>query len=538
TPIGQVDFVNGKVPKYNSAVNLNDPNAGWTWDGGGRVNISLEERDTETDGIHVDYRFGDADNNIKFGLAQDTIRRAIRGYDNSGRWEDVVCRNGLDADGNSPTTNRAPCNGLNPNSAVPQSELASYLKPGPFGFISVDYDRFFAATDYYTLAKGAPEGGGSATGASTGIVDEDTLGGYLEVNAKTEIANREARINLGGRYIETDQVIEGPVSIAAQPNANPPVEAQRFYSSVSSNYNYFLPSLNVSFDAAEDVVLRFAASKTMTRPNPSAMLPATNFGDPSAQNATQGNPDLQPYLSTNIDIGGEWYTGDEGYVGLTLFGKQMTGFTVNKNTSVPFSQLPVAIGNPNMIPFDSLAPTAQAAIMSRGGPDVAQVIVTQQVNSDGNLEIEGAEVTWVQPLDMILEGFGFNANYTHIHQRGEGNGAPAQAIGVSPETYNFTAYWENYGASIRLTYVWNDEQWASGPNQNGIPFAQLKTDARGQLDLSASYDFEKVAGAPQVSLSITNLTSEPIRQTFHYDSATFSYYDPGMFVTLGVRASF
>ena len=63
----------------------------------------------------------------------------------------------------------------------------------------------------------------------------------------------------------------------------------------------------------------------MTRPNPSAMLPATNFGDPSAQNATQGNPDLQPYLSTNIDIGGEWYTGDEGYVGLTLFGKQMTG---------------------------------------------------------------------------------------------------------------------------------------------------------------------------------------------------------------------
>src|SRR5690606_30915868 len=101
--------------------------AGWTWDGGGRVNISLEERNTETDGAHLDYRFGDDDNNIKFGLAKDTIRREIRGYDNSGRWEDVVCRNGLDAEGNSPTTNRAPCNGLNPNSAVPQSELASYL---------------------------------------------------------------------------------------------------------------------------------------------------------------------------------------------------------------------------------------------------------------------------------------------------------------------------------------------------------------------------------------------------------------------------
>src|SRR5690606_40745073 len=107
TPIGQVDFVNGEVPKYTSAVSLNGPNAGWTWDGGGRVNISLEERNTETDGAHLDYRFGDDDNNIKFGLAKDTIRREIRGYDNSGRWEDVVCRNGLDAEGNSPTTNRA-----------------------------------------------------------------------------------------------------------------------------------------------------------------------------------------------------------------------------------------------------------------------------------------------------------------------------------------------------------------------------------------------------------------------------------------------
>lgn len=538
TPIGEVDFINGEVPTYRSAVNLNDPNAGWMWQGGGRVNIQLEERDTETDGLHLDYRLGDDANNIKVGLAKDKIKRAIRGYDNSGRWEDVVCRNGLDAEGNSPTTNRAPCNGLNPNSAVPQDEIASYLVPGSHGFVGVDFDRFFAATNYYALANSAPEGGGSATGAQTGIVDEDTWGAYLELNATAEIANREARLNLGGRYIDTDQLIAGPVTIAAQPTATPPVPEQRFYSSVDTNYNYFLPSLNVSFDLAEDIVLRFAASRTMTRPNPSAMLPATNFGDPSGQNASQGNPALSPYLSTNIDFGGEWYTGDEGYVGVTLFGKQLTGFTVNQNTTMRFADLPVAVGNPNTIPFDSLSPGAQSAINSRGGPEVAEVTVTQQVNADGNLEIEGVELTWVQPLDVVFEGFGFNANYTHIYQRGEGDGAPAQAIGVSPETYNVTAYWENYGASVRLTYVWNDEQWSSGPNQNGIPYAQLKSDARGQLDLSASYDFADIPGEPQINFNVMNLTSEPIRQTFQYDSATFTYYDPGVAITLGVRASF
>lgn len=144
----------------------------------------------------------------------------------------------------------------------------------------------------------------------------------------------------------------------------------------------------------------------------------------------------------------------------------------------------------------------------------------------------------MQPLDRFVAGLGINANYTKVHQRSEGPGTPAQAIGVSPSTYNFTTYWENYGAAVRLTYVWNDKQLSSSPGQNGIPIAQLKTDARGQWDLSTSYDFAGLPGEPQVSFNISNLTGEPMRQTFQYDSATFTYYDPGMTATLGVRASF
>ena len=47
----------------------------------------------------------------------------------------------------------------------------------------------------------------------------------------------------------------------------------------------------------------------------------------------------------------------------------------------------------------------------------------------------------MQPLGFArqpLEGFGFTANSTFIDQKGEG-AAPAVAIGVAPETYNFTA---------------------------------------------------------------------------------------------------
>jgi outer membrane receptor protein involved in Fe transport len=64
-------------------------------------------------------------------------------------------------------------------------------------------------------------------------------------------------------------------------------------------------SINSSLDITDDVKLRFSASRTLTRANPSSMLPATTFSDISAAQAKQGNPNLSPYLRTNFDIDDE-----------------------------------------------------------------------------------------------------------------------------------------------------------------------------------------------------------------------------------------
>lgn len=547
TPLNKgiyLNYKNGDIPTFDvrnatGTVSLNDVNLGWGW-AGGRLNIQSEKRHSETDGAHIDYRFGDDSNNIKFGLAYDKFFRHIGGYDNSARWEDVACRNGLDVDGNSPHSSvRSACTGLNAKSLITPTELTTYITPGP-GFIGVNLDKFLSDTGYYALRDSATEGGGSSTGASSSEVSETTKGAYLEFNTTGEVAGHEMTFNVGGRYYNTDQNISGPVVLVpaiSRNGTNPPQEQVRYFAETPTSYSGLLPSFNSTFKASDDVILRFSASRTITRPNPSAMLPATNFSDPSAQNATYGNPYLSPYMSTNVDFGGEWYTGDEGYVGATFFGKQMTGFTSASLSNVPFNQLLAAYGNTQTIPYTSLTSGQQTALTNRGGL-TAPILVTQQVNSPGVLNIEGAELTWVQPLDMVLQGFGFNANYTHIYQRGEGQGSPAKALGVSPETYNFTAYWENYGASLRLTYVWNDAQISSGPNQNGVLGAELKTDARGQLDLAASYDFADILGKPQVSLNISNLTDEPLRMAFAYDSASYSYFKLGVTATLGVKASF
>ena len=204
---------------------------------------------------------------------------------------------------------------MSPNALVPQSSLASYLHPGPAGFITVDFDRFKDDTSYQELSDNAPEGNSAATGAGTGGVDESTVGSYIDFNAQKEFIDKHFRFNVGGRFVQTDQKIVGPVTIAGV----------RQEQTLVSDYSEFLPSFNVAANLTDDIVLRVSSSRTMTRANPRDMLPNATFSDPSAQAVTLGNPDLEPFLSTNVDLGGEWYTGDEGYIGLTLFQKQITG---------------------------------------------------------------------------------------------------------------------------------------------------------------------------------------------------------------------
>src|SRR5690606_3906627 len=272
--------------------------------------------------------------------------------------------------------------------------------------IVVDADRFKNDTNYAFYRDTAPESGGPNTGGATGGFDEETFAAYVEVNGETEVLDRNVRFNVGMRYVQTDQEVAGPVTIGEV----------RQWQSLTGDYSEWLPSFSAAWDVADNVVLRMSGSRTMTRPNPSSMLPATTFTDMSAQVANQGNPDLTPYISTNFDLGGEWYTGGEGFVGLTLFNKRVEGYTFQGVTTRPFRSLG--------IPFEDLDPTQQVARNNRGGADVATVNV-QQVNADAELEIRGWEAIWVQPLSFVLQGLGFMANYTDLDIKTLGKDASA-----------------------------------------------------------------------------------------------------------------
>jgi len=528
TPLGQgvtVNYTNNGGPIPNTTdtnINLNDPAAGWTW-AGGRVNIQDEKRDTTAKGAHLDVKFGKDELNVKAGAALDDVQRVIRALDNSPAWQQAVCGgNGVFS---PPPAAQPACTG-GAGSLIPQSALSSYIHPGPGGFIQVDTDKLFADSNYYTFLGSAPIASGAATSASSGGIREKTWGGYLEFNTIHDLFGHQFRGNVGVRYLKTIQTVSGPYIVGGIVQQGP-------WQNLITDYNKALPSLNLAYNVSDNVILRFSASKSLTRPNPSSMLPATTFTDTSAQNANQGNPNLQPYISKNLDLGGEWYTGAEGYMGLDLFQKKLTGFTINGITVVPFNSLG--------IPYAALTQTQQAGINGRGGPDAAFVNVQQQVNASGQLTIRGVEATWVQPLGRFwdpLDGFGYTFNYTHVKQTAEGAGAPPQALGVSPNTYNATVYFEKYGASIRVSYVWNAAQISAGFNQQGIAAAELFSDSYGQLDMSASYELGFLPTAPQITLNATNLTQAKQRATFQFSNAAFTYYNPGYQILLGIRGKF
>lgn len=578
TPLGQGGTVtytnNGGIPDIKSSIDLNNP-ANFGWYTGARVNMQDERRRNENKGVRGDLTWGERSLNLKVGGAWDDTSRRIRGYDNSQAWQNAVCGNNPNV--NLPSPNgQPPCAGLNApgaapagyptypgygtgytagqsgpisyaGSLIPNAAFPSYLKPGPAGFVTVDWDAFRKASNYDYFHDNSPESGGSNTGASGGYIREIVKSAFATLNGEQLVGGNMLRFNVGVRYVNTIQTIQGRVSVADPRNSNPDgtqiPDGSRYPNLVSivstrNNYTQWLPAATVAYDVGPHAVVRLAASKTMTRPDPSAQLPGVSFGAPSADQATIGNPALKPYISTNLDLGFEYYTGRDGVISFNAFRKSIEGFTTNANTTVPFSAL-AQYG----ITYDTLNPTQQIALNSRGGPTAATVLVTSQVNVPNKLKINGLEFQWVQPLDFLTEkfgvrGFGLNANATIVDQTSDG---PAQAFGVAPFTYNITGYYERHGVMLRVAVTSREGSQSSGNSQNSIPAAALFNADYTTWDFSSSFDLDKILGvakAPQLTFNVSNFTNATLRSYFQFPNATFTQYKPGRQFLVGLRGSF
>ena len=556
------------VPSITFNRDVNDP-ANFVW-AGGRVNIQNELRETRTKGFHSDLTWGGDKLNLKAGVAYDDIDRRIRGQDNSAAWQAAVCGNNpsvfLQGPNGAPncdgaSTPGASASALYPGygsgytagqatplryqgSLIPASALQGYLVPGPYGRLVLDWERFRKDSQYDAFNASAPDATSSSTGASAGYVRERATGFYTEVNGQLDAWGFPLRYNAGVRYIRTKQEVGSLNSFSDPRNASLTLNGSKYPNLTEwvyqdTTYNNTLPSATAALSLRSDVVARAAVSKTMTRANPNSLRPGINFSGTSADIGTIGSPELQPYLSNNIDLGLDWYTGREGYVSLTVFEKRVKGFTVNENITLPFGAL-ADYG----ITYANLIPTQQAAIDARGGPGAATVVMTRERNAGGILRVRGLEIGWVQPLDRWLpwKGFGFSETATFINQKATGEGTNGfVALGVPKKSNNLGLYYENHGWMARLSHMFQQGSQGSSANQNGITAAALYGMDYKQADFSSSADLEKVLerdGWPTLSFDIVNLNRAKRQAYFQFPNAQFTQFDPGRTFQLGVRGKF
>lgn len=564
---------NGGIPQMSSSVDINNP-ANFRWltpgrgrvpasDDVGRVNVPVEKREAETKGGRFALTWGDDQLNLKFGAAYDEISRDIRARGNDALWQAAVC-------GGNPTNIALPPNGQPPcrgetgaeivpgaggypayagpytGSLIPNSAVPSYLRPTKYGFITVDWNSFARDSNYAQYRDAAPEISGLPTTANWGSIEEEATALFTQLNGDLDIADQRFRYNVGVRWVKTDQSVTSRLTAPDPANATLP-EGQRLpdvatYVTLDTDYENWLPSANLAWNVTENAIVRAGLSRTMTRANPTEMLLGLTITNADVSQVNLGNPDLDPYLSDNIDIGFEYYTGQEGYFGVTAFRKGIEGFTQRQSRNVTFGDL-AQYG----VTLDSLSQQQRDAVLARGG-NAAFVELRQTVNASGRLTINGLEFNWVQPLDFLLEGFGldglgFAANYTIIDQKGEG-AAPAIAIGVPPESYNATLYYENYGVSARLSVTHSQGSQASGPNSNqqGVIGAELFGDDFTQWDFSSSFDFAEMLGVsswvPQLTVDVININEEKRRSYQQFPNATFTQFDSGRTVMVGLRGTF
>lgn len=566
-----VNYTNaGELPQIKSNVNLNDPaNFGWA---GGRVNVQEELRDVKTKGMRFNLNWGDSSFSVKGGGAYDDVYRRITSLNNDAAWQNAICGNNLNVFLPAPnTTNPGGCNGANSpsnqsaaypgygtgftaganpasiaylGSLIPNEKLKNYLYADPRGFIGLDWNKLAKDSNYDLYHSTAPAATNSTnTGTNPGYIQEKVTSFYLELNGKTKLFGNTLRYNAGVRQVETEQTFGSLASVADPRNAQQNLANGGRYPNIlvetltTTKYHNTLPSLTAAYNLQDNLIARASASRTMTRPNPQDLRAlALQFSDPAGSQATLTSPDLKPYVSDNYDLGLEFYTGREGYVSATWFSKDITAFTAAQNTTLPFSAL-AQYG----VTFDSLTPQQQAAINLRGGPGQANVVVTQQVNSDALLKVRGIELGWVQPLDFLpVKGFGFTANYTKIKQSATNNSGFI-ATGVPPYTYNLSAYYENNGVMVRISENFAKGSQQTNSPQNGIAAANLFGDDYKQIDFSSRFDISKMLGMKQdiaLTFDVANVGKAKQRSYFQFSNATFTLYDPGRTYLLGVQAKF
>jgi iron complex outermembrane receptor protein len=411
--------------------------------------------------------------------------------------------------------NRPTFNAYNLTSTDPDSLTSGTVTAGMDGFTLPAPDG--SAMIGYTLDR-IDEWHSVRSGFGT--ISEDNTAAYLMANFEVD----GLKGNLGFRYVSTDA---STTFYAPDPTVIGETLANnngysRDISEEETSYSEVLPSLNLAFDASDDVIIRFSAAQVIARPNYNDMfgnsaLVGYNDTVPGNESVRQGNVGLEPYKAFQSDLAWEWYYGESNLLSIAYFIKDISSFTT-------FSSTPgVSIG---IVDPDS---------------GVDSWTIQSLTNGEGG-EVKGFEF---QLQHDFGNGFGGLFNATLANSSAEAINYPdrnTQFSDSSDETFNVVGYFENDLFSARAALTSRSEYFI---RETGFYGAREHQDYT-TLDLSFGYNLTDSIG---LTAEVTNVTEEDSVQVGRdltnppvSDRTTFDYpayaYEGERRVIFGVNGRF
>ncbi|MCF5944660.1 TonB-dependent receptor, partial [Xanthomonas perforans] len=404
-------------------------------------------------------------------------------------------------------------------------------------------------------------------------VTEKSKNAYLQWGNSWDDLRVPISLAAGVRYEETKVEARALVPVAVGidwvANNELPIRlADSAFSGGSGKYEYWLPSLDLSFKLREDLVLRGSYGETIGRPGWGDIQGGqtlNQIGRIEGGSGQEGNPGLKPLLSHNIDLSLEWYYGEASYASVGFFRKNIdnyVGVTTRNDTSLGL-HTPVGgaywnqalangcatadltcirnyifrnfAGQPGVVRgTDDTNGNATGTISGQPGDPVANFSITAPANQR-SASLDGWEFN-VQHM-FGQSGFGVSANYTKVDSGLTYNnyviGEQFALEGLS-DSANLVGFYDKGQWQVRAAYNWRDEFLAARFDGSGLP-NPVYTEAYGQLDLSIGYQWTENLS---LSLEAINLTNEIQRQHGRQKNEIIYATQTGPRYMLGLRYKF
>ena len=359
-------------------------------------------------------------------------------------------------------------------------------------------------------------------------VNEVITSAWVRANIDTSWGDVPVRGNIGVQAQNVDQS-----SQANYFDRNRPAGQQVQPIGGGTKYTDILPSLNLSFEVANDQQLRVAMARQVARPRVDQLRAALEFGVNTATGEPGGgggNPLLTPWIANAYDLSWErYFEGNKGYVAASLFFKDLKSYIYTQTRSgYDFQDL-----------LASYVPQPGTPPARRFGN------FTAPVNGTGG-SLRGLELTASVPLDMIaepLKGFGIQANASFYESgikirdpesASSVGGGDIDLPGLSDRVFNFTAYYENEGFAARVSQRRRSDFIGEIGNFNGARSLRYVV-GESITDAQVSYAFNGRLEGLSVLLQASNLTDEAYRTYAGTKDRPLEYVEYGRTYLLGIN---